>query len=190
MNGKDVFYFAFGSNMLSSIFNGVRALSPLSVEAAVLRGYRIAFTEPGIPFFEPAFANIEKDDMAACEGVLYRITAEDLAHLDFTEGRGAYDIIDVAVVGSVSGAVAAKAFTSKITMEGLLPTRRYLQLLIDGARERGLSREWIGMLENQPYVDRSRFAWLQPFLFRFAPIPLTILRNVRIAQARRRKKSD
>lgn len=184
--GEDgVFYFAFGSNMLSSIFSGTRTLRPASVETATLRGYRLAFTEPGIPYFEPAFANIEKAPGAVCEGVLYCITADDLAHLDFTEGRGAYDIIDVAVVGSVSDAVTAKAFASKITMTGLLPTKRYLQLLIDGAREKGLSSEWIRMLESQPSLDRSRVAWLTPFLMKYAPVPLIMLRNIRITKARK-----
>jgi len=176
--------------MLSSVFNGSREMRSLSIEAAVLPGFRLAFNEPGIPFFEPAFANIVKDNAAECEGVLYRITAEDLIRLDFTEGRGAYDIIDVSVIGRSSGPVMAKTFKSKISIEGLLPTQRYMALLIDGARERGLSSEWIQGLENQTSINRSMSAWLTPFLMKFATVPLIALRNIRIARAIRRNRAD
>lgn len=156
MSEENVFYFAYGSNMSSKVFvHGFRALKPSSAERAVLYGYRLAFSEPGIPFFEPAYASIEKDDAAACEGVLYRITHEEMDRLDISEGGRAYNIIHVPVEGVDSGTVTAQAFQSKAHAHGLLPSKRYLDILIDGAHEHGLSEIWLTMLENQPSVDRT-----------------------------------
>jgi hypothetical protein len=153
---KTVFYFAYGSNMSSKVFvQGFRKIRPQSAERAVLKGYRLAFSEPGIPFFEPAYANVEKDDAAECEGVLYKITEEEMDWLDISEGGRAYSIIHVPVEGAVSGMVTAQTFTSRAIAHGLLPSKRYMDILIDGAEEHGLSEIWITMLKNQRHVDRT-----------------------------------
>jgi len=162
MAEETVFYFAYGSNMSSSIFtHGFRKITPKSAERAVLKGYRLAFSEPGIPFFEPAYANVEKDEGARCEGVLYRITHKEMDWLDISEGGRAYDIIHVPVEGAVSGTVTAQTFTSKAIAHGLLPSKRYMDILIHGAEENGLSEMWVTMLKNQPRVDRTRVIWLR-----------------------------
>lgn len=161
-----IWYFAYGSNMSSKTFQrGFRRLNPSSTERAMLRGYRLAFSEPGIPFFDPSFANVEKDDTAVCEGVLYRITHEEMDHLDISEGNRAYNIIDIQVEGFESGTVMAKTFQSKEHAHGLLPSKRYMDILIEGAMEHGLSNEWITMLQSQPYVDRSGYTWLRHKVF-------------------------
>lgn len=168
MSEKDepVFYFGFGANMSSKTFQrGYRRLSPTSAERAVLRGYRLEFSEPGIPFFDPSFANIAKDDNALVEGVLYRITPEELDHLDISEGNRAYNIIKVPVEGAESGTVIAHAFQSRQHAHGLLPSKRYLDILIEGAEEHGLSATYITMLKNTPHVDRNAYNWLRHNVF-------------------------
>lgn len=166
MSENSVFYFAYGANMSTKTFQrGYRRLHPQSAERAVLKGYRLAFSEPGIPFFDPGFGNIEEDTDAVCEGVLYRITHEEMDHLDISEGNRAYRIVDVEVEGAVSGRVLAKTFQSRAHAHGLLPSKRYLDILIEGAIEHGLSEMWITMLKNHPYVDRSGFTWLRNHVF-------------------------
>ncbi len=168
MNENAVFYFAYGSNMSSSVFtHGFRKIKPITAERAVLNGYRLAFSEPGIPFFEPAYANIENDDEARCEGVLYRITPEDMDWLDISEGGRAYNIINVPVEGSQSGIVEAQTFQSKAVAHGLLPSKRYLDILLHGAEEHGLSEIWLTMLQNQPHVDRTHVRWLRNIVIGF-----------------------
>lgn len=185
---NEIFYFAFGSNMLSSVFfGGFRGFKRRAAERAVLRGYRLAFTEPGIPFFEPAFANLQKECGAVCEGVLYRVTADELDVLDLTEGGRAYDIIDVEVNAEVSGTVPAKAFKSRVSVQGLKPTKRYLELLIAGAEERGLSEQWLRMLKSTPYVDRSNMPDMVPVIAKTSawfvrhgfPDPLKVIKKFR-----------
>jgi hypothetical protein len=163
-----VFYFAYGSNMSSSVFtHGFRNITPKTAERAILKGYRLAFSEPGYPIFEPAYANVEKDERAQCEGVLYRITPEEMDWLDQTEGGRAYNITSVSVEGSVSGTVTAQVFTSKAVAHGLLPSKRYMDILIHGAEEHGLSEMWITMLKNQRYVDRTHLRHLRSAVLGF-----------------------
>lgn len=164
---KTVFYFAYGSNMSSKVFrHGLRHLQPSSAERAILYGYRLAFSEPGVPFFEPAFANVEKDEEAICEGVLYQITEKELDDLDISEGGRAYNLITIRVDGSYSGAVEAYTFQSKAVAHGLKPSKRYVDILIDGAQEHGLSEAWVTMLRHTEYVDRTKHMNLRNFVFK------------------------
>ena len=165
---KSIFYYAYGSNMSSGIFvHGFRKMNPSSAERAILRGYRLAFSEAGIPFFEPAFANVEEDEAALVEGVLYRITEKEMDDLHISEGGRAYNIIHVPVVGDMSGSVEAQVFQSKHPAHGLHPSKRYIDILIDGAREHGLSEAWVTMLENTSYVDRTAFLHIRKPVFTF-----------------------
>jgi cation transport regulator ChaC len=167
LNG-DVFYFAYGSNMSSKVFKyGFRQLRPSSEERAILRGYRLTFTEPGIPFFEPAFANVEEHESAVCEGVLYRITAEEMDVLDRSEGGRAYKIIEVEVKGGKSGTVKALTFQTREPAEGLIPSKRYIDILLDGAKEHDLSKDWIEMLEALDHVDRTNLRHVAVNITRF-----------------------
>lgn len=165
-SNKSLWYFGYGANMSSKTFQrSYRRLHPTSAEAATLRGYRLSFSEPGIPFFEPSFANIEKDPAAVCEGVLYRITEKELDDLDISEGGRAYNIISVTVDSSVHGSVEAYAFQSKQYAHGLKPSKRYVDILIEGAEEHGLSEAWITMLRHIDYVDRTPYLFLRGPLF-------------------------
>lgn len=170
---KLVFYFAYGSNMSSRVFkSGFRKMNPVSAQKALAHGYKFAFTEPGIPFLEPAFANIENDPSCVCEGVLYQITLQELDALDKSEGNRAYNIIDIFVTTHLDGKrVVAKTFQSKMRVCGLLPTKRYLDLIIAGAREHQLSDYWIQMLEESACVDRS-------YLARYFPLTMRIFHTL------------
>ena len=73
-----VSYFAYGSNMHPAIFEGVRAVVPVTAQPAVVRDHRLAFNLLG-GAAEPAFAGIEPAPGAVCHGVLYELTAADFA---------------------------------------------------------------------------------------------------------------
>jgi len=53
-------YFAFGSNVNTKTFSGVRGIQPSAAYPAVLPGYRLVFNVPGLPYFEPAFASVKR----------------------------------------------------------------------------------------------------------------------------------
>jgi gamma-glutamylcyclotransferase len=146
-----VWYFAYGANMSRAVL-ARRGVTPSSSEAATLRGYRHRFSHEGLIPIEPAFANIEAapDDAAAItHGVLHRLTADDLAHLDRIEGAE-YLHVDVAVQGARSGAVTARAYLNPHPVQGKVPSRRYLACLCAGAREHALPADYIAQLEAHP----------------------------------------
>jgi Gamma-glutamyl cyclotransferase, AIG2-like len=94
-------YLAIGSNMLSDTMTSLRNLQPLSVTAAVLPGYELAFDIRGSPL-EPSAASVRRrtkdwkdavmddDDGSCCcslvHGVLYELTESDFAALGRSEG--------------------------------------------------------------------------------------------------------
>lgn len=159
-----LYYFGYGSNMNSRVFQGRRAMRPTKIERAVLKDYRLVFNQPGVPWLEPSFANIEPAAGEYIEGVLYEITEDEMHRLDLSEGGGAYDVVTSIVEGEVSGSVEAHTFMTHAVADGLLPSHRYMRLLIDGARERGLSAEWVQKLEDAPYHYGPVSRRLSPFI--------------------------
>lgn len=148
MKNGHMWYFAFGANMSSRVLSA-RRVRPLSREPAALAGYRLVFHERGVPIFEPAFASIEPAAGGIVHGVLLRLEHAAFSLIDSTEGPG-YDLLEVDVVGRDSGRVRATAYTSRRPVAGLVPSRRYLDLLCEGARENGLPADYVRRLEAQP----------------------------------------
>src|SRR6185436_21022369 len=72
---------------------------------------------------------------------------------------------NVSVEGIDSGTVIAHTFQSRAHAEGLLPSKRYLDILIEGAIEHGLSEVWVAMLQNTRHVDRGGLTWLRNHIF-------------------------
>src|SRR5205085_6364770 len=91
--------FAYGSNMQPATFAGRRGIAPARALAARVRGWRLVLDKaPLVPIGE-AFANLVEAPDGEVFGVAYEITADDLAHVDLTEGVliGNYRLIEVAV---------------------------------------------------------------------------------------------
>ena len=104
-----VSYFAYGSNMHPAIFEGVRAIAPVSAQPAALRDHRLAFNLLG-GAAEPSFAGLEPARGAVCHGVLYELTAADFARVCATEGVPlAYAPLRVTVEAGARAAPRARA---------------------------------------------------------------------------------
>jgi hypothetical protein len=141
-------YFAYGANMSTRVLER-RGIRPTTSEAARLAGYRLAFDLPGLPFVEPAFASVAVDDASIVYGVLHLVSEFDLARLDDYESsryvRRCFD-----VEGARSGRVEATFYVNPRPVRGLRPSRRYLGVLLDGAREHHLPDEYVRALGEQP----------------------------------------
>lgn len=145
-----IFYFAFGSNMAREVFLRRRTMRSDTGEPAVLFDHRLAFTEPGlIRWVEPAFANIEPAPGRKVHGVLWQISDGDFARLLTTESPN-YEAIEVTVQAARAGTVQARALRSRRRQVETAPSRRYLDLLLLGAREHGLPASYIAELEARP----------------------------------------
>lgn len=145
-----VHYFAFGANM-SSVVLRRRGILVLSREPARLRGHRLVFDLAGIPWVEPAFAGIVRDPEHDVYGVLYRLAPDQLDRVNSYEGPG-YSLVEVEVEGERSGKKRASTYRTKRPTSGLRPSRRYLCVLCEGARENDLPPSYIRELEAHPSV--------------------------------------
>ncbi len=159
-----VWYFAYGANMCSDVFIRRRGVNPLSKETAVLPNYRLVFDQAGIPWIEPCFASIAYAPGEAVHGVLYQLSEESRATVDAFEGS-AYRMINVMVHGQEHGSVAALVYQTKKPVYGLKPSKRYVGLLLEGAREHALPPAYIAQLVAQPCIN---LRLLQPLINRIA----------------------
>jgi len=144
-----VWYFAYGANMGTEVLVRRRGVRPLQSETARLEGYRLVFSQPGVPIIEPCFASIEATLGEAVYGVLHHLAVDTAEHLDQFEGP-TYERIAVSVKGSKNGSITAWTYQARHPIAGLVPSRRYVTLIIDGAREFALPEGYIRFLESQP----------------------------------------
>lgn len=149
-------YFAYGSNMHPSTFEGRRGIVPRRALVARLPGWRLVLDKPPLLPIGESMANVVPDAGARVWGVAYEITEADLGHVDLTEGVliGNYRRVAVRVEHD-GGWLDASTLTSDRRDTTLQPSRRYMQLLIDGAERYGLPSDWIRWLRAQPARDES-----------------------------------
>jgi 2-hydroxychromene-2-carboxylate isomerase len=140
-----LWYFAYGSNMSPGTFVEWRRMRPLATRWGWLAGHRLCFDLPIGPG-ERGCASVSADPDARVAGVLYRITHDDAARLDRTELG--YRRIAVEVDADGGGRLAAFTYQSAVSRPERRPSRRYLDLLLDGARAHGLPGEYVGWLER------------------------------------------
>lgn len=150
-------YFAYGSNLHTAIFGGRRGVAHYRAVPGRLAGWRLVFDKPPLFPIGESFANLVQDGGASAVGVLYEIEAEELQHIDLTEGVpiGNYARIEVEVetIGLHDGlgaAVAAHTLVSENRDPSLCPSHRYMELVIEGARAHGLPAEHIDALRRVP----------------------------------------
>ena len=111
---KNVWYFAYGSNMSSTTFTGDRGINPLSMARVRLPGWTLTMDIPGTPYSEPAFTSIRpirRDDCKEREvvGVAYLLSPDQLISVIGSEGGGiAYSNIVIAGAEPVDSKTAER----------------------------------------------------------------------------------
>jgi cation transport regulator ChaC len=153
-----VWYFAYGSNMQPATFAGRRGIRPSRAVAAQAPGWRLVLDKTPLVPGGASFANLRADADAFAWGVAYEIGADDLAHVDLTEGVliGNYARVEIDV-NPIDASEPSRAFTlvSDKRSDDLRPSDRYMALLIEGALAHGLPDEWIAMLRAIPTCAES-----------------------------------
>lgn len=147
-----VWYFAYGSNMNERLFCDRRHMVWLQTRIGRLDGYRLAFTvaggrRPGLS----APANIVSAPGESVFGVLYQLPLRKFARLDNSEGRQ-YGYLWTEVEDSDGHRIAAVTYqvaqTAAQTAAQGRPSRSYLNLIREAARQRGLPDDYIARLER------------------------------------------
>jgi hypothetical protein len=164
-----VWYFAYGSNMQGATLRGRRGITWTRAIPARIADWRFVCDKPPLfPSMGESYANLVPEAGAETYGVLFELEAEDLAHVELTEGVliGNYRRVDVVAEPLRRGAsVAAATLVADARDPTLAPSERYRALLVEGAREHGLPADWITFLEGLPArPDTEEAARLRPLL--------------------------
>ncbi|KAF3916755.1 hypothetical protein ABW20_dc0107533 [Dactylellina cionopaga] len=160
---NNIKYLAYGSNLSAETFLGKRGIKPLSKVSVRVPSLTLSFDLAGVPYKEPRFANVRPRDEGDQEliGVVYEVTPTDYATILKTEGG--YSVIDVPCfpLTPVAGVDSFQSKTLIIPTDGTrtqhdgLPSLRYLNLLLHGAKENALPQEYQDYLANTGYYEAS-----------------------------------
>ena len=146
---SSLWYFGYGSNTERGTFLGRRRMRPLEVRTARLDGFELRF-DLGVGRGERGVANVAARKGDHVWGVLWRISHDQADFLDRTEGvhRGFYKRLAIEVATPAGDAVPAFTYHSFRGRAGRKPSRRYLGLLLAGARQHGLPADWVERLRR------------------------------------------
>ena len=142
-----LWYFAYGSNMNERLFWKRRHMTPLETRIGRLADHRLCFTvaggmRPGVS----APANIADHPGGTVHGVLYLLALSKFVRLDASEGRQ-YAYLWTEVEDAAGVMVPVVTYKARSAPEGP-PSLRYLNLLRQAARQRGLPEDYVGLLGN------------------------------------------
>jgi gamma-glutamylcyclotransferase len=142
-----LWYFAYGSNLDPGTFLARRSMAPTDTRIGRLEDFELSFDLPVGPG-ERGVANVIARAGAEVWGVLYQLSADEADRLDRTEGvpHGAYVRLTVSVADIRGEAIAAFTYQSGRGVAGRKPSRRYLGLILTGARHHGLPAEYVTRL--------------------------------------------
>ncbi len=102
----------------------------------------------GVTGIEPAAAKLVR-------GVLYEVDNDELLHLDSIEGvpDGIYFRQTIFVIDEAGKAVKAATYRTTNPRGPFKPTKKYLGLMVSGAKEHGLDPDYVKALEAIETVD-------------------------------------
>ncbi len=152
-----LWYFAYGSNLDPRTFLGRRGMQPLATAIGVLHDFELRFDLPVGPG-ERGVANVAPREGEHVWGALYRLTHAQAERLDLTEGvpYGAYRRLEVQARAIDDAVIGAFTYGSGRGQAGRKPSRRYLGLLLTGARHHGLPAHYVERLRALPLAVDER----------------------------------
>jgi hypothetical protein len=159
-SSESVWTFGFGSNMNVSLLQSKKGLTVFESSPAVVKEWRLSFALPGFSLVEPSWADAQpgtKDD--EIHGVAVRIPLADYARLSKQEASYREALVTATTYdGSVltvrlytkSQPAAADSEPALPPAEDIPCSKRYLNVLVTGAREAGLDESYVQRLSERP----------------------------------------
>lgn len=141
-------YFAYGSNMSIKRLQA-RVPSARSFGTFCLRGYVLRFHKVSRDGSAKCDVYSTGDEQDKVFGVVFDINAEEKPALDRVEGLGqGYDIERVELVDAEGVSLSAFTYCATNKRSGLLPYCWYRHHVLVGARQAGLSTDYISAIES------------------------------------------
>ncbi len=151
-------WFVYGSTLDFDAFaswcreHGYALPDLAKAKAATLPGWRIAFNVRS-NFWGGVVASLVEDAASHVEGVVIPLSGESLGFVRHKEGvvSGLFEERSALCEVAGEGRVDCKVYVASAsrTVAEDRPAPRFLQTIVKGARERGLSAEWIASLETR-----------------------------------------
>ena len=151
IKSETVYYFGYGSNMSKSYLTKRRKIIPFESQSAVLKDYQLIMNMEGPNFLEPSFANIKRSRGYNVEGVLHKIDKEDLQKIIKTEGEN-YQLVKLTVFKKGRKNTAFTLIYITEESKDIPPSKRYLNILVNAAKENNLSNLYIENLKRRPSI--------------------------------------
>lgn len=157
--GNYIWNFAFGSNMhpLKRLQRGqikIQATIP-----GILDNWRLVFDLPGLRLLEPAMASISPEVGHQVHGVLLRLEEQEFKKLIRSEGGSEYyQVIQCQVRtydNQIIEALAFKTRHDKAANHPIIPSKRYMTLIRQGAKLSHLDNQYCQWLDNLPHREAS-----------------------------------
>jgi hypothetical protein len=154
MSADLVWYFAYGSNTQSATLRGRRGIAYRRAVPVRVPGWRLVFDKPSLLSEVPhGYANIRPDVAAVTVGVAFEMTADDLAHVELSEGvtfgNYARVMVDVEPLAPMpDGPRVAASLSSERSDPARRPSTRYMDIVIAGVLEHGLPDEHVAFLRG------------------------------------------
>lgn len=144
-------YFAYGSNMLSSRLQ-LRCPSANKVETATAAGYELNFSK--LSKDKSGKGALVKNEKSIAEGVLFEISKSELPKLDAAEGKGyGYERVNDFRVTTKDGRIHnTTSYLPQNTNDQLKPYDWYLALVLAGAMENSVSKEYLHKLKYVSFI--------------------------------------
>jgi len=145
-------YFAYGSNMSSKYLINVRGIVPEKKDTGALDNYEFSIGLKGINSLEPGFASITPSQGKKTYGVIYMLTKGDFEKILSSESSR-YEMRKV-LINTSFGEVLAHTLVLDVADDNeYLPSKRYLDLVLSGAKENNLPSSYISEIESNPTAD-------------------------------------
>ena len=150
-SNKTVYYFGYGANMSKEYLENRRRVFPSEIHTGILRDYKLIMNMEGPNFIEPSFANIIRKPNESLEGVLSKITENELKQIINSEGVN-YEVEDIIVITKNKKIKAKTLIYKSNSLLSIAPSRRYMKILINAAIKNQLSENYIQKLKRYPTV--------------------------------------
>ena len=143
--------FGYGANLNATHLAKKKKLTVLDSCAAKVPGWYLAFPKGGFPYVDPSFASAYRKEGEEIHGLAYAVNKGHFDKCNALEGGGrVYDQVIVTLHLYDGRKVEGQIYTRKELKEEGTPSRRYLNLIIEGAKEANLDAAYVKKVSEHP----------------------------------------